>query len=214
MIFHLILELRSDKCLMVWYNKICWSRVLRLLYLSSKLSAWCVHVLWSVCDVRERADGLPVVLSQVEASQGSGDDTAVNGIRLYCIDPRSKLQTTVESAVGRWAVGHTTDCIRELDRVSVTSSIEKNLLLKWSRFSRHFISLPLAARSSLVEVSGSHCSHGEQSGRVFFFLKPAAIFNVDHGVTLMWSSLQSMGHTHKQCREIKKGPVHTTPGRC
>lgn len=40
-----------------------------------------------------------------------------------------------------WAVGHTIDCIKELERVSVTSSIENDLLLEWSLFSRPFISL-------------------------------------------------------------------------
>uniref|UniRef100_A0A669EDW4 Vitelline membrane outer layer 1 homolog b n=1 Tax=Oreochromis niloticus TaxID=8128 RepID=A0A669EDW4_ORENI len=40
--------------------------------------------------------------TRVEASQGSGDDTAVNGIRLYCFDPSSKRRTTVQSAVGSW----------------------------------------------------------------------------------------------------------------
>lgn len=50
-------------------------------------------------------DGLPVVLpvalSQVEAPQASGDDTAVNGIRLHCLDPSSQRKTKVQSAVGR-----------------------------------------------------------------------------------------------------------------
>ncbi|KAK2850888.1 hypothetical protein Q5P01_007164 [Channa striata] len=42
---------------------------------------------------------------KVEDSQGGGDDTALNGIRLYCVDPNNNVNgdyATVESSVGRW----------------------------------------------------------------------------------------------------------------
>uniref|UniRef100_A0A3P9IX85 Vitelline membrane outer layer 1 homolog a n=1 Tax=Oryzias latipes TaxID=8090 RepID=A0A3P9IX85_ORYLA len=40
---------------------------------------------------------------KVEQPQGSGDDTALNGIRLYCVNPQNKQQQVIrESAVGRW----------------------------------------------------------------------------------------------------------------
>ncbi|XP_039878621.1 vitelline membrane outer layer protein 1-like [Simochromis diagramma] len=57
---------------------------------------------WGVtemCPVGSYAVGFSI---KVEAQQGSGDDTAVNGIRLYCFDPSSKQQTTVQSSVGSW----------------------------------------------------------------------------------------------------------------
>ncbi|XP_019205467.1 vitelline membrane outer layer protein 1 [Oreochromis niloticus] len=52
-----------------------------------------------MCPLGSYAVGFSI---KVEASQGSGDDTAVNGIRLYCFDPSSKRRTTVQSAVGSW----------------------------------------------------------------------------------------------------------------
>ncbi|KAK2850878.1 hypothetical protein Q5P01_007154 [Channa striata] len=40
---------------------------------------------------------------KVERNQGRGDDTALNGIRLYCVDPGNNVNgqyTTIESSVG------------------------------------------------------------------------------------------------------------------
>lgn len=43
-----------------------------------------------------------LVVSKVEQPQGSGDDTALNGIRLYCVNPQNKQEQVIrESAVGR-----------------------------------------------------------------------------------------------------------------
>ncbi|RVE60970.1 hypothetical protein OJAV_G00165920 [Oryzias javanicus] len=48
---------------------------------------------------------------RVERSQGSGDDTALNGIRLLCVDPQNhRDKFTIQSTVGRW--GEWTDMKR------------------------------------------------------------------------------------------------------
>jgi hypothetical protein len=39
---------------------------------------------------------------KVEPSQGKGDDTAVNGIKLYCVDPRGERVANITSSVGPW----------------------------------------------------------------------------------------------------------------
>ncbi|KAK2850863.1 hypothetical protein Q5P01_007153 [Channa striata] len=41
---------------------------------------------------------------KVERKQGNGDDTALNGVRLYCVNSNNRggPHTTVESSVGRW----------------------------------------------------------------------------------------------------------------
>lgn len=83
----------------------------------------------------------------------------------------------------------------------MTSSIENDLLLKLSLFSRPFISPPLATSRSFVEVSESHDSYGNHSANqegFFFFLQPTGTFNVDHGdVTLTGSApIYSQWVTH------------------
>ncbi|XP_067384440.1 vitelline membrane outer layer protein 1-like [Channa argus] len=54
-----------------------------------------------VCPEGFRASGFSI---KVERNQGSGDDTALNGIRLYCVNPNNRdgHYTTVESSVGSW----------------------------------------------------------------------------------------------------------------
>ncbi|KAK2898148.1 vitelline membrane outer layer protein 1-like [Channa argus] len=42
---------------------------------------------------------------KVEGKQGRGDDTALNGIRLYCVNPNNNVNgqySIIESSVGRW----------------------------------------------------------------------------------------------------------------
>ncbi|KAK2898144.1 vitelline membrane outer layer protein 1-like [Channa argus] len=54
-----------------------------------------------MCPEGSYASGFSI---KVERNQGSGDDTALNGIRLYCVNPNNRVgpYTTVESSVGRW----------------------------------------------------------------------------------------------------------------
>lgn len=54
---------------------------------------------WQYCPAGSFAAGYSM---KVEGRQGDGDDTAVNGIKLYCVNNRGKRVATVTSAVGPW----------------------------------------------------------------------------------------------------------------
>lgn len=56
-----------------------------------------------LCPEGSRADGFAL---KVEPDQGRGDDTALNGVRLYCGNENTTLETVIESTSGGYNYRH------------------------------------------------------------------------------------------------------------